>query len=246
MSGEGGHIEPAIALSTTRHKDGVAILKVFTREHGIIGCLVREGTKGARRAKHLHAPLSLLHLLRLRTLKGDLHRFDRADRPLPQQRTLLEVPRSAVAMFLAEVILRTVEPDAPHPALFDALWRTAEALETEDTFTRLHLAFLVEAVHVQGLQPDAPLVRPPGMGRFNLATAEWESGPPIGDDFLSPSDATAFLRIQGTEIDEVRAQPIPSDVRNRLVLHHVHYLQLHLSSPKALRSWDVLRTVLAE
>ena len=43
----------------------------------------------------------------------------------------------------------------PAPALFDALWRTAEALETEDTFTRLHLAFLVEAVHVQGLQPDA-------------------------------------------------------------------------------------------
>ena len=117
-----------------------------------------------------------------------------------------------------------MELDAPHPALFDALWRTAEALETEDTFTRLHLAFLVEAVHVQGLQPDAPLVPPPGMGRFNLATAEWESGPLIGDDFLSPSDATAFLRIQGTEIDEVRAQPIPSDVRNRLVLPHVHYL----------------------
>jgi DNA repair protein RecO (recombination protein O) len=246
LSGEGGHIELAIALSTTRHKDGVAILKVFTREHGIIGCLVREGTKGARRAKHLHAPLSMLHLLGLRTLKGDLHRFDRADRPLPQQRTLLEVPRSAVAMFLAEVVLRTVESDAPHPGLFDALWRTAEALETEDSFTRLHLAFLVEAVHVQGLQPDAPVVAPPGMGRFNLASAEWESGPPIGDDFLSPSDATAFLRIQGTEIAMVRFQSIPSDVRNRLVLHHVHYLQLHLSSPKALRSWDVVRTVLAE
>ena len=79
MSGEGGHIEPAIALSTTRHTDGVAILKVFTREHGIIGCLIREGSKGARRAKHLHAPLSLLHLLRLRALKGDLYRFDRVE-----------------------------------------------------------------------------------------------------------------------------------------------------------------------
>ena len=246
MSPDGVNIEPAIALSTIRHKDGVAILKLFTREQGIIGCLVREGTKGARRARNLHAPLSMLHLVGLRALKGDLRRFDRADRPLPQQRTLLEVPRSSVAMFLAEVVLRTVEPDAPHPALFDALWRTAEALETEDAFTRLHLSFLVEAVRVQGLQPDAPVVPPPGMGRFNLASAEWESGPPMGDDFLSPTDGTAFLRIQGTEVDVIRSQPIPSDVRNRLVLHHVHYLQLHLSSPKALRSWDVLRTVLAE
>jgi len=239
-------IEPGIALSTIRHKDGVAILKVFTRGHGIIGCLVREGVKGSRRARNLHAPLSMLHLVGLRTLKRDLHRFDRAERPLPQQRTLLEVPRSAVAMFLAEVVIRTVEPGAPHPDLFDALWRTAESLEKEEVFTRLHLSFLVEAVRVQGLRPDAPEAQPSGMGRFNLASAEWESGPPVGEDFLSPSEATAFLRIQGTEIDEVRAQPIPSDVRNRLVLHHVHYLQLHLSSPKALRSWDVLKTVLAD
>lgn len=246
MSEERENREPAIVLSTIRHKDGVAILKVFTREHGIIGCLVREGTKGARRSRNLHAPLSMLHLLRLRTMKGDLYRFDRAERPLPQQRTLLEVPRSSVAMFLAEVVLRTVEQDAPHPALFDALWRTAELLENEPAYTRLHLCFLVEAVWVQGLKPDAPSVPPPGMGRFNLATAEWEPGPSIGDDFLSASDATAFLRIQGTEIDKIRTQPIPSDVRNRLVLQHVHYLQLHLSSPKALRSWDVLRAVLAD
>lgn len=246
MSTEQEHIERALALSTIRHKDGVAILKVFTREHGIIGCLVREGTQGARRAKHLHAPLSMLHLLGLRTLKGDLYRFDRAERPLPQQRTLSEVPRSAVAMFLAEVMLKTVEPDVPHPALFDALWRTATELEGDGAFSRLHLAFLVEAVQVQGLRPDAPETPPLGMGRFNLATAEWEPGSAIGDDFLSPSDATAFLRIQGTVIDEVRHQPLAPDVRNRLVLHHVHYLQLHLSSPKSLRSWDVLRTVLAD
>ena len=188
----------------------------------------------------------MLHLLRLRPLKGDLYRFERAERPLPQQRTLLEVPRSAVAMFLAEVVSKTVEQDAPHPALFDVLWRTAASLENDATFSRLHLCFLVEAVWVQGLKPDANSAPPPGMGRFNLATAEWESGPAIGDDFLSASDGTAFLRIQGTEIDKIRTQPIPSDVRNRLVLQHVHYLQLHLSSPKALRSWGVLRSVLSD
>ena len=236
----------AIALATVRHKDGVAILRVFTREHGVVGCLVREGTKGARRGRNLHAPLSLLELVGLRVMKGDLYKFDRAERPLPQERTLMEVPRSAVAMFLAEWALKSVESEAPHPALFDALWRTAVALETEPSCARLHLAFLVEAVQVQGLKPDAPEVPPIGMGRFNLATAEWEHGPPIGDDFLSPSEATAFLRIQGTKIDEVRTQSLPADVRNQLVLHHVHYLQLHLSTPRPLKSWAVLRTVLAD
>ena len=244
---EAGHDrDRAIALATVRHKDGVAILRVFSRQHGVVGCLVREGTKGGRRARNLHAPLALLELVGLRVMRGDLFKFDRAERPLPQERTLMEVPRSAVAMFLAELVLRTVESEAPHPALFDALWRTAVALETEPSCARLHLAFLVEAVHVQGLRPDAPVDPPVGMGRFNLATAEWESGPPIGDDFLSPSEATAFLRIQGTEIADVRNQALSSDVRNRLVLHHVHYLQLHLSSPKPLKSWEVLRTVLSD
>ena len=240
------HRDRAIALSTVRHKDGVSILRVFTREHGVIGCLVREGTKGPRRARNLHAPLSLLELIGLRVMKGDLYKFDRAERPLPQERTLQDIPRSAVAMFLSELVLKTVESDAPHPALFDVMWRTAVALETESSCARLHLAFLVEAVQVEGLKPDAPVLPPVGAGRFNLATAEWEQGPPIGDDFLSPSEATAFLRIQGTEIDEVKSQPLPADVRNQLVLQHVHYLQLHLSSPRDLKSWDVLRTVLAD
>ena len=238
--------EKAIALTTVRHKDGIAILRVFTREHGVVGCLVREGTKGARRARHLHAPLSLLGLIGFKSMKGGLYKFDRAERPLPQERTLQDMPRSAVAMFLAEWVLKTVEDEAPHPALFDALWRTAVALETGASCARLHLAFLVEAVHVQGLKPDAPVAPPLGMGRFNLATAEWEQGPPIGDDFLSPSEATAFLRIQGTEIDKVKSQPLPANVRNQLVLQHVHYLQLHLSSPRDLKSWDVLRAVLAD
>ncbi len=246
MSRQEDSKEPAIALATIRHKDGVAILRAFTREYGIVGCLVREGTKGARRAHNLHAPLSMLELVGFRSMKSGLYKFDRTERPLPQERTLSEVPRSAVAMFLAEVVMRTMEPDAPHPEVFDALWRAAEALETQVSFARIHLAFLVEAVQVQGLRPDAPLLPPLGSGRFNLASADWEAGPPMGDDFLSPSEATAFLRIQGTKIDEVRSQPLPADVRNRLVLQHVHYLQLHLSTPKPLRSWDVLRTVLSE
>lgn len=246
MSLEENPKEAAIALATVRHKDGVAILRVFTREHGIVGCLVREGTKGARRGRNLHAPLSMLDLVGFREMKNGLFRFDRAERPLPQERTLLEVPRSSVAMFLAEVILRTMEAEAPHPEVFDALWETAECLERDSAFARIHLAFLVQAVRVQGLRPDAPVEPPAWAERFNLATADWESGPPVGEDFLSPSEATAFLRIQGTEIDKVRSQSLPSDARNQLVLQHVHYLQLHLSNPKPLRSWDVLRTVLAE
>ena len=236
---------PAIALATVRHKDGVSILRVFSREHGVIGCLVREGVKGGRRARKLHAPLSLLDLVGLRPLKDELHRFDRADRVMPQDRTTAEVPRGAVAMFLAEFVLRTLESGMPHAELFDALWRAAGRLEHESGIGRQHLAFLVEAVGVMGLKPDAAVKAPCGMGRFNLATAEWESGPPLGEDYLSVEDGETFLRIQGMEFDGLRAEALRHDARNQLVLQYVHYLQLHLSSPRTLRSWEVLSAVLA-
>lgn len=236
---------PAIALTTVRHKDGVSILRVFSREHGVVGCLVREGVKGARRARHLHAPLSLLDLVGMRVIKDDLYRFDRAERTLAQERTMAEVPRGAVAMFLAECILRTVDDGTPHDGLFGALWRTAERLEQAAAVGRIHLAFLVEAVAVMGLRPDAPLLPPPGMERFNLATAEWESGPSLGEDYLAAGEAEFFLRIQGMDFDGVQAEALSHDARNQLVLQHVRYLQLHLSSPRPLKSWDVLAAVLA-
>ena len=119
--------QPAIVLTTVRHKDGVSIVRVFSREHGIVGCLVREGVKGSRRSRNLYAPLSLLDLVGLRLIKDELFKFDRAERMLAQDLTTGEIPRGALAMFLAEFILRTLDSGTPHSDLFDALWRTTHA-----------------------------------------------------------------------------------------------------------------------
>ena len=237
---------PAIALSTVRHKDGVSILRIFSREHGIVGCLVREGVKGGRRSRHLHAPLALLGLVGMRHIKEDLYRYDRAERLMPQVMTTAEVPRSAVAMFLAECTLRTFDSGTAHGDVFDALWRAAIRVEQAEGIGRIHLSFLAEAVSLSGLKPDAAVKTPSGMERFNLATAEWESGAPMGEDYLSASEAESFLRIQGMDFDGLQAEVLSHDTRNQLVLQHVRYLQLHLSTPRPLRSWEVLRTVLAE
>ena len=164
---------------------------------------------------------------------------------LAQDLTTGEIPRGALAMFLAEFILRTLDNGTPHCDLFDALWRTTHRIEHEPSIGRIHLSFLVESVVVTGLMPDAPHVAPGGFGRFNLANAEWESGPPMGEDYLSVAEAEHFLRIQGMNFDEVQAETLSHDARNLLVLQHVRYLQLHLSSPRPIRSWEVLSTVLA-
>ena len=142
-------------------------------------------------------------------------------------------------------LVRVRQLQQPHVELFDVLWRTAERLEQGGAIGRLHLAFLVEAVGVMGLLPDATSTSPRGMERFNLATAEWESGPPLGEDYLAVEEAERFLRIQGMDFDTLRAEDLPHDDRNRLVLHLVRYLQLHLSTPRTILSWEVLRTVLA-
>ena len=236
---------PAIALSTVRHKDGVSILRVFSREHGVVGCLVRQGVKGPRRARHLQAPLALLDLVGMRHMKEELYRFDRADRVMAQDRTTAEVPRSAIAMFLAECVMRTFDSGTAHAEVFDALWAVAERIEREVAIGRLHLAFLVDAVAISGLKPDAPVRPPQGMERFNLATADWEAGPPMGEDYLSAAEAEGFLRIQGMDFDSIQSEVLSHDTRNQLVLHHVRYLQLHLSNPRPIKSWEVLSMVLA-
>lgn len=223
----------------------MSILRVFSREHGVVGCLVRQGVKGSVRARNLQAPLALLDLVGMRHVKEDLYRFDRAERVLAQERTTAEVPRSAIAMFLAECVWRTFDSGSAHAEVFDALWRAAQRVEGEPSIGRIHLGFLLDSVAVSGLRPDAPISAPRGMERFNLASAEWESGPPVGEDYLSVSQAEAFLRIQGMDFDEVQAEALSHDVRNQLVLHHVRYLQLHLSSPRPIKSWEVLSMVLA-
>ncbi|MDG2425588.1 MAG: DNA repair protein RecO C-terminal domain-containing protein [Flavobacteriales bacterium] len=244
-----------IVLGTIKHSDGASVLRLFSRTYGVVGCWMREGTRGGRRSLKKFAPLSVLEISDLKGKPGGLFRFTKVDRPWVPLRTAEEMPRAAVAMFLSELVEKILEPEIAHPDVFDALMRAAHSLEHEEHTVWVHLAFVVELTDLLGLRPEH--VEPNGDGSlgtstaarhrcFDLSTAEWQNASPMDDTQLDVETGRIFVRIQGMNIAELRALEIKKSDRIRLLRAHIQYLQLHLSRSAPIKSWDVLRTILAD
>ncbi len=143
---------PAIVLSLQPYSDKAHILHTYTRTHGRINLLVYG--VGKKKSAAVYAPLSLTEIT-----------FDyqpaRTLPPLRQcrllyvpQQTMLDPRRQAVALFLAEVLYRTLRHPLEDADLFAYLATVVPELDTTPEPQHLHLRFLVSLAAYLGFAID--------------------------------------------------------------------------------------------
>ena len=135
--------DTAIVLSLQRHSDRAHILHTYTRSSGRVNYLVF-GLSSKRKPAAQYAPLSLI----------EITADNRPDRPLP---TLKEANfqgvhpanltnsayRETVALFISEVLYRTLRHPMQDEALFRFLEATVRDLYSAEDIHNVHVRFLI-------------------------------------------------------------------------------------------------------
>jgi len=135
----------AIVLNYLRYSDSSLIVNLYTESLGRQAVFV----KGAF-SKKSSMPVALFQPLHL--LETDLHH--RANRQIqrvsniqihyPFQSIPFDPVKSCIALFIAEVLNKTLKEEEANPGLFDFLLHTIQALDLNDHGTaNFHLVFLV-------------------------------------------------------------------------------------------------------
>ena len=131
--------------------------------------------------------------------------------------------KSAMAVFISEVLFRTIREGAPDKALYDwciASILTLDALEGD--FASYHLRFLLElAVHL-GFSPD----------EYSLS--------PFAEENLQK--ITAFLSLP---LAEALMLPMTGAERTAIATSLIRYLEYHAESAINIRSLPVLHEIFA-
>lgn len=143
----------AIVLSLQPYNDKAHILHAFTRKSGRINYIVYG--IGRKKSAAQYAPLSLVELT------ADMQP-NRSFQTLRQTR-LTYIPtqlptdlrRRTVALFLAEILYRTLRHPMEDPALFDYLSDMTQELDTTPNPENLHIRFLVGLAAQMGFGIDA-------------------------------------------------------------------------------------------
>lgn len=144
----------AIVLHTTRVSDRTSMLHLYTRECGRVPYYIY-GVQSRKNPKHaLLMPLALLEIEAIHQENRDVQQL--RDWQLGYVANVLsaDICRQTEALFIAEILYRTLTHPMADPVLFDFLAETVEQLNTRQDPENVHLEFLVGFVEHLGYGID--------------------------------------------------------------------------------------------
>lgn len=237
-----------IVLHSVRYSDTSLVVKIYTESNGIASFMAK-GVRSpkARMRAALFQPMSLLEIVAYSREKQTLHTLKEARLAVPFSSLPFDIRKSSVALFINELVYRSVREEEPNPALFAFLWQSCLQLDAaEGGAAEFHLRFAMRLMPYLGFQPlgnhssDAPL--------FNMEEGLFQPVAPSHPHYLDREEslllATLIRSCEGDE--EARGTPaFPSHTsRNRMLDIVLAYYRLHLPGIGELRSHRVLRDVL--
>ncbi len=226
----------AIVLYLTRYTDKTSIIHLYTRDLGRISCFAN-GIFGRKSKvnRSLLYPLSVLNTVIVE--RGDMYSLKEIE-PVLSYDSLIDDPiKRCMAMFLAEVMSRTLREADPDENLFDFLVSAIQSLTCGPVSPDFHLCFLLRLSSYLGFEPNID-----GVGEaFDLENGIRCCPNPANMHILDGRLFSLFVRLVQTD----ETLTLTHSERQHLLDVILLYYKLHLPAFGNVRSLDVLRELFA-
>jgi DNA repair protein RecO (recombination protein O) len=230
----------AIVLHSTRFGDTSAIVKMYTRQCGMISFMLKGIHNKKRNKAALIQPLSLIHIeMQLRQNK-DLQLLNELRSDAPYSTIPFSMGKTAQVMFIAEVLARTIKEEERNDELFDFLHHS---LEYFDQFPHelpdFHLKFLFEFSRFLGFYP---------VDNFDARNLyfQYTDGvfiPYFNDSCFEAESSEALVRLLRTGFNELHTLNFNRQQRKVLTTSILDYFRWHLPAISNLKTQRVLAEV---
>ncbi len=230
-----------IVLHTTRYNERHNIVHVYTDVHGLMSFLVPTGS-GARARERLSLlmPLSLLEM-QVRTRPGsDLATMHDVSRYVAIGDIYADPVRSAVAMFLSELLWRVIRERERNDALYRYVESSVVTLDTlAEGVANFHLWFLFNLGTHLGITPNMETYHEGYC--FNMIEGIFQPQGMMAYHVLSPSRARVILVLSHMHPDNIHRFHFNRDQRAEVLDTILTYYRMHTGNTLAsLRSPDIL------
>ena len=230
----------AIVIGAIPYSDSSKVVKVLTREYGILPVFVRVSKK----TSVLWHPLATLELSEVkRKNSNSLATFKGVERASSAIETLRDPKRTALAFFLSEFLEKSV-PEGTHiDGVFDVLEEAVCLLENDKHVANLHFYAIAKVILALGLMPENT---GDSSHSLHLETGEWHDVKPLlsKTSYLLKYDlAELMIKIPGMDFVDIRNLRLNQNERKELLLAMVMFIQLHHAGLREIKSYEVLETI---
>ncbi len=233
----------AIVISKLKYRDNDLIIKCYTEHFGVQSYLLRgvlKSKKGKLRTAYFQL-LSQLDIIVSYRENRSLQSIKEVKLSAFYQSIYSNIAKSAIAMFLAEVLSGILKEEEKNQDLFTYLETTLLWLDTHDEISNFHLLFLLNLSRYLGFYPD---LTDSNLDVFNLEDGKYQIKK-TNPYCISGDQLTQFKQLLGINFEALNSITINSKKRQEFLSMILLYFELHLGSLKKPRSLVVLNQVFA-
>ncbi|WP_224484161.1 DNA repair protein RecO [Robertkochia aurantiaca] len=230
----------AIVISALKYGDSSLIVKLFTEQSGMRSYMLK-GVRASRKAKlrsGYFQPLTLLDIVARHKDKGTLEALTEARLLAHFQSIPFQPAKTAVAMFIAEILSQSLREEESNIPLFNFLSEAVIWLDSHDKIANFHLSFLLQLTRFLGFYPHD---QNPHLPFFDLVEGDFTDS---AENTVIPEDLIGVFRaFLGTDFEGSSQIYMTKTERRELLNLVVMYFKLHLQGFQNPRSLLVLNEV---
>ncbi|MCE7067229.1 DNA repair protein RecO [Dyadobacter sp. CY326] len=228
------HKTRGVALSYIRYRESSIIAKIYTEAFGIQTYIVNgvRSSKSRTNRIALFQPLTLLDMVVYHKSKEDtIHRISEMKCYQPFQTLPYDVVKSSLALFVTEMLSKTLKEEESNALLFHFIEESVTFLDlAENTFENFHIQFLMQLASFLG---------------FGIEAVEDLENELKHNHFPHLADATernATIEL----LNHHYGISIPLDRSRRIMILEklIFFYKIHMESLGEIKSLEVLREVL--
>ena len=232
----------AIVLSKLRFKDNDLIVKCYTQKQGVVSYLLK-GVLSSKKGNKKVAYFQSLSQLQLNTdykPNRSLQYIKDVKTDFLYASLHTNILKSAIVMFLAEVLAQALQEEEQNDALYSYIQTTLQWLDANDSYSNFHLLFLLDLTKYLGFYPDQTEIATASY--FNLMDGEFQQEN-NSKYAITGENLTLLKQLLGMTFDDIKTIRIGAKQRQSFLTIILVYFELHLGNFKKPKSLQILNDV---
>lgn len=232
-----------IVLHFIKYGESSVIATVFTREFGRQTYMVNASR--SRKSKNKAGLLQSLFLVDIEAYQKktrDIQRVKNLKSNSVYQNIPFDITKSTQAIFLGEVLYKTIREQESYPELFDFIKNALLYFDLmEEGWANFHLFFLLQLSEYMGFMPDTTKVGFEGW--FDMKKGAIVPFEPSHHMFANKEASEYLIQLSKLKINELDQLKISRSMRDYLLTVLLDYFQLHFEDLGKIKSLEVLREI---
>ena len=232
--------DKAIVLQCIKYADKKHIVKLFTREHGLVTCMARISNSHSSKIRSSS-------LMSLNLIEAEINKKESKEMQLLTEASCYYIfttihsdfKKLSVVQFINEVLQKTLKDQTSQPELFDFISNSLIYLnETEENISNFHHYFLLTMLEFFGIEP---------INNFDARNkffdcregkfTPYELAYPLGLNEISSSFFSRSLSVN------IANEKLSNSERSNLLDSILAYYKIHLPGFNDVKSLEVLKEI---